>query len=68
MGVAMDGLMVHIRQEGWKELKAGAVFELESSGFAFRREPPAGQLVLRQPAPGRYRQVVQGRGHTRFSA
>ncbi|HEX8992087.1 MAG TPA: hypothetical protein VF784_10460 [Anaerolineales bacterium] len=29
MGVAMDGLMVHIRQEGWKELKAGAVFEIE---------------------------------------
>jgi hypothetical protein len=29
MGVAMDGLMVHIRQEGWKELKAGAVFDIE---------------------------------------
>jgi hypothetical protein len=29
MGVAMDGLMVHIRQEGWKELKAGAVFAIE---------------------------------------
>ena len=29
MGVAMDGMMVHIRQEGWKELKVGAVFEIE---------------------------------------
>lgn len=29
MGVALDGLMVHIRQEGWKELKDGAVFEIE---------------------------------------
>lgn len=29
MGVAMDGLMVHIRQEGWKELKVGAVFDIE---------------------------------------
>jgi hypothetical protein len=28
MGVAMDGLMVPIRKEGWKELKAGAVFEI----------------------------------------
>ncbi len=27
MGVAMDGLMVHVRGESWKELKAGAVFE-----------------------------------------
>jgi hypothetical protein len=29
MGVAMDGMMVHIRTEGWKELKLGAVFDLE---------------------------------------
>jgi hypothetical protein len=29
MGVAMDGMMVHVRQEGWKELKVGAVFEIE---------------------------------------
>lgn len=29
MGVALDGLMVHVRQEGWKELKAGAVFDIE---------------------------------------
>lgn len=29
MGVALDGGMVHIRQEGWKELKVGCVFEVE---------------------------------------
>jgi hypothetical protein len=28
MGVAMDGFMVHILAEGWKEMKLGAVFEL----------------------------------------
>jgi len=28
-GVAMDGGMVYIRQEGWKELKAGCVFDVE---------------------------------------
>ena len=29
MGVAMDGMMVPIRQEGWKELKVGAVFDID---------------------------------------
>lgn len=29
MGVAMDGSMIHIRDEGWKELKIGCVFELD---------------------------------------
>lgn len=29
MGVAMDGVMIHIRDEGWKELKTGCVFEVE---------------------------------------
>lgn len=29
MGVSMDGTMIHIRQEGWKELKVGAVFEVQ---------------------------------------
>jgi hypothetical protein len=29
MGVAMDGMMVHVRQEGWKELKLGAIFDIE---------------------------------------
>jgi len=29
LGVAMDGAMVHVRQEGWKELKTGCIFEVE---------------------------------------
>lgn len=28
MGVAMDGGMIHIREEGWKEVKIGCVFEV----------------------------------------
>lgn len=32
VGVAMDGGMVHIREEGWKELKVGCV-------FAIRQQP-----------------------------
>ena len=28
MGTAMDGTMVHIRTEGWKELKVGCVFDI----------------------------------------
>lgn len=28
MGAALDGAMIHIKQEGWKELKIGAVFEV----------------------------------------
>jgi hypothetical protein len=28
LGVAMDGFMVHVVDEGWKEMKLGAVFEL----------------------------------------
>ena len=29
MGLAMDGAMVHILEEGWKELKVGCVYEIE---------------------------------------
>jgi dihydroneopterin aldolase len=29
MGVSMDGTMVHIRDEGWKELKVGCSFDIE---------------------------------------
>ena len=28
MGAAMDGAMVHIREEGWKELKVGCLFHI----------------------------------------
>jgi len=37
MGVAMDGCMIHIREEGWKELKVGCVFEVET-GWVVDRE------------------------------
>ena len=43
MGVAMDGLMVHIRQEGWKELKVGTVFDT-------RCHPPVPTLACLLPA------------------
>ncbi len=29
MGVAMDGAMINVRAEGWKELKVGSVFDIE---------------------------------------
>lgn len=29
MGAAMDGTMIHIREEGWKELKTGCLFDIE---------------------------------------
>ena len=29
MGVSMDGTMVHIRDEGWKELKVGCSFDID---------------------------------------
>jgi len=29
LGVSMDGTMVHIRDEGWKELKVGCSFQIE---------------------------------------
>jgi hypothetical protein len=29
LGAAMDGMMIHVRQEGWKELKLGAIFDIE---------------------------------------
>jgi hypothetical protein len=29
MGVSMDGGMIHIRDEGWKELKVGSVFDVK---------------------------------------
>jgi len=28
MGVSMDGFMVHVLEEGWKEVKAGCLFEI----------------------------------------
>jgi hypothetical protein len=41
MGVALDGMMVHIRHEGWRELKVGAVFDIavRSGQDEHSREP-----------------------------
>jgi hypothetical protein len=33
MGVSMDGTMVPIREEGWKELKVGCVFDISSRPY-----------------------------------
>lgn len=48
-GVSMDGRMVHIRGEGWKEFKVGAVFDVE---MQMERDPHTHDLVER-PVAGR---------------
>jgi hypothetical protein len=45
LGVAMDGFMIHLRDEGWKEMKLGAVFEL---ALRQKRDERTGE---RGPAP-----------------
>ena len=42
LGTAMDGGMVHLREEGWKELKVGCVFEIAVQPT---RESHTGELV-----------------------
>jgi hypothetical protein len=39
MGVALDGAMMHIREEGWKEFKIGTVFEVQQRE---QRDPQTG--------------------------
>jgi hypothetical protein len=41
-GISMDGGMVQTREEGWKELKVGAVFDIET---AFEEHPVTGYLT-----------------------
>lgn len=43
-GVSMDGGMVNIRQEGWKEFKIGAIFDVE---HRFERDELTNELVER---------------------
>ena len=43
MGVAMDGTMVPIRAEGWKELKVGCVFDVSSR---LHKDPHTKQEVV----------------------
>lgn len=40
MGASMDGAMIHIREEGWKELKVGCVFDIEAM------EADSGEITL----------------------
>jgi hypothetical protein len=42
LGAAMDGGMVHLREEGWKELKVGCVFEIAVQPT---RESHTGEIV-----------------------
>ena len=42
LGVAMDGGMVHIRTEGWKELKVGCVFAIRQQPT---RDQHSGEIV-----------------------
>jgi hypothetical protein len=42
LGAAMDGGMVHIREEGWKELKVGCVFAIRQQPT---RDKPTGEIV-----------------------
>ncbi len=32
LGVSLDGFMINVREEGWKEVKAGSVFRVEKRG------------------------------------
>ena len=43
-GVSMDGGMVHIRGEGWKEMKVGTVYDVE---LRLERDPETHDLVER---------------------
>lgn len=40
LGVAMDGFMVHLREEGWKELKVGVVYDV---GVRLAKNPETGE-------------------------
>ena len=44
--VAFDGGMVHIRKEGWKELKVGVVSDLTARGQPLRQSQPCYTAVL----------------------
>lgn len=44
MGAAMDGAMVNIRQEGWKELKLGSIFAIASRPIS---DKETGEIVER---------------------
>jgi hypothetical protein len=39
MGVAMDGAMIHLREEGWKELKLGCVYQVAAERLEEQSKP-----------------------------
>lgn len=41
-GISLDGGMVNVRDEGWKEMKVGAIFDVEQR---LERDPITGELV-----------------------
>jgi hypothetical protein len=47
MGVALDGAMINVRAEGWKELKVGSVFDIEVRA---EPEPETGEVEDRAHA------------------
>lgn len=49
MGVGVDGWMVHLREEGWKEVKTGVVFEVHQHQVMDKR---TGDLVEQATADG----------------
>jgi len=52
MGVSMDGALVNIRQEGWKEVKIGVVFDVAVKPF---QDKETGEIVdLAQAVNNRY--------------
>jgi len=56
-GVSMDGGMVNIRDEGWKEFKAGVVYDI---GFRPGRDPHTGEAVDLPCAEARQYMAVLG--------
>ncbi len=66
MGVAMDGAMVHVRDEGWKELKVGDVFEVavhpetdpETGEAVDQAHATANSYVAHLGGPERFGEVV----------
>lgn len=60
-GVSMDGGMVHIRGEGWKEFKAGVVYDVEQRPG---RDPQTGELTeLPCTTTRQYTAVLGDAGH-----
>jgi hypothetical protein len=61
MGMALDGCMMNIRQEGWKEAKLGTVFEVKNGEMPSKSAIPAEQVGAPEPLtdPTNYVDCVQ---------